>query len=219
MQKIVCSRCVMDNEGDPTITFFKDGTCNYCNYALNRKDKVYFPGESGRLKLESLLKKIKEEGKDKRYDCLMGLSGGLDSSYLAYLGSKWGLRILAVHVDDGFDTDAAKENISRLYSECNNLELVIEKPDSMMLNDLVKAFILAGVPNIAIPQDNILLATIYHFAIKYKLKYFLSGANFALESILQRGNTHNACDSIHIKAIHKRYGEATLNYAESYYVV
>ena len=81
-----CTRCIMDNSSDSTITFDSNGVCNYCTTALSIKDKVYFPNEQGKLKLEELVKKIKKDGKGKKYDCIMGLSGGLDSSYLAYLG-------------------------------------------------------------------------------------------------------------------------------------
>ena len=211
MEKQICNRCVMDNVGDDTISFMEDGTCSYCNYALGRMDEVYFPNEAGRAKLEGMIKRLKEEGRTKQYDCLMGLSGGLDSAYLAYLGAKqWGLRILAVHIDDGFDSPIAQRNIANLCRECN-IQLVNEQPDKAQYMDLIRAFIRAEVPGIAIPQDNILLACLENYVKKYDLKYFLSGANFALESILQRGNTHNASDSIHIRDIHKKFGEGPID--------
>ena len=97
----ICTRCAMDNASDDTIVFDEHGYCNYCTTELKRKDSVYFPNERGQQKLEAMLLKIKQNSKNKPYDCLMGISGGLDSSYLAYLGYKWGLRILAVHIDDG----------------------------------------------------------------------------------------------------------------------
>src|SRR5450759_5066227 len=90
----VCSRCVMDNISDTTIMFEADGTCNYCNDALKAKDTVCFPNENGKKTLDAMIAKIKKEGKGKRYDCLMGISGGLDSSYVALLGHKYGLRVL-----------------------------------------------------------------------------------------------------------------------------
>src|SRR5690606_1395413 len=146
----------------------------------------------------------KEEGKGKEYDCLMGLSGGLDSAYLAYLGAKeWGLRILAVHIDDGFDTEIAKQNIDNLCKKFN-IKLFNEKTDNEQYMDLIKSFIRSGVPAIALPQDNVYQACLKKYAKRYNLKYFLSGANFSLESILQRGNTHVTADKVHIKDIHKR---------------
>lgn len=210
MKKQICTRCVMDNIGDDTIKFENDGTCNYCNYALSRKDSVYYPNDEGKLKLQEMIKLIKEDGKNKEFDCLMGISGGLDSSYLALLGAqKWGLRILAVHIDDGFDTNIAKQNIKKLCDELN-IKLVIERPDKSQYMDLVKGFIRAGVPAIDTPQDNVLLASLNKYSKKHKMKYFLSGANFSLESILQRGNGHYAADKVHILDIHRLYGEVAI---------
>lgn len=210
MAKKVCKRCVMDNIGDNTISFREDGTCNYCNYALSRINDVYFPNSIGKQKLEKIIKKLKKDGENKEYDCLMGLSGGLDSTYLAYLGAeKWGLKILAVHIDDGFNTDSAMENIEKL-SEKLNIKVIIEEPDKAQYMDLIKSFIRSGVPGIDNPQDNILMAYLNKYAIKYDLKYFLSGANFSLESILQRGNAHVAADGVQIKEIHKQFGETKI---------
>ncbi len=210
MKVQICSRCVMDDFFDKTIRFEADGTCNYCNYALSRMDRVYFPNEEGNRKLIELIETIKKDGEEKDYDCLMGISGGLDSSYLAFLGAqKWGLRILAVHVDDGFDTDIAKNNIKNLCAKCG-IKILCYKPDPNQYFDVTRAFIRAGVPNIAIPQDNVLLACLNEFAKEHKMKYFLSGANFALESILQRGNGTVAADGKHIKAIHKVFGDTPL---------
>ncbi len=208
-----CSRCVMDNKSDSTITFDENGFCNYCTSQLKKIGKVYFPNEEGQAILATLVTKIKIDGKGKRYDCLMGLSGGLDSSYLAYLGTKWGLRILAVHIDDGFDTAISKENIRKLVNACK-IEMITVKPNSSQFCALTKAYFLAGVPNLAVPQDNILFAYIYRIARKYGIKYFLSGGNFALESILQQGNTYNAYDIVNIFDIHKKFGNEKINQLE-----
>lgn len=205
-----CTRCVMDNQSDDTISFDQNGFCNYCSNTLKQYKTTYYPNEEGEKKLNILIDRLKKENKNKDYDCLMGLSGGLDSSYLAYLGYKWGLRILAVHIDDGFDTEISKNNLTKL-SEKANLNLIIVKPDSEQFNDLTCAFIRAGVPNIAIPQDNILFANLYMYAKKYDIKYFLSGGNFALESISQVGNTHNAYDCVNIHDIHKKFGRKPIN--------
>jgi len=200
----------MDNYSDKTIRFEADGTCSYCNYALSRMSLAYFPNEEGKRKLEALIETIKKDGKGKDYDCLMGISGGLDSSYLVYLGAKkWGLRIFAVHVDDGFDSDIAKNNIDNLCKKCE-IRLLNYKPDRKQYFDVIRAFIRAGVPNIAIPQDNVLLAYLNKSAKEHGIKYFLSGANFALESILQRGSGTVVADGTHIRAIHRQFGESAL---------
>lgn len=214
MEKVMrCTRCIMDDSSDPTIKFNDKGQCNYCTEALQRMERVYFPDKRGEKKLKELIKLLKREGQGKPYDCMMGISGGLDSSYLAYLGSKWGLRILALHIDDGFDTEISKNNIVKLCEKAN-IRLITIKPDAEQYNALTKAYLKAGVPNIAIPQDNILFANLYKYARKNKIKYFLSGSNFALECILQKGNTHNAYDTVNMKHIHKLFGDKPMNKLE-----
>ena len=207
---IRCTRCIMDNSSDNTITFDENGYCNYCTNALASKDRYYYPNEEGNRRLLFLLDELKKNGEGRDYDCIMGVSGGLDSSYLAYLGYCWGLRILAVHVDDGFDTDISRENIKKLV-EATGIELITLEPDATQFNALTKAYMKAGVPNLAAPQDNVLAASLYGYARKNRIKYFLSGANFSLESILQRGNTHSPYDVVNIRDIHKKYGEKPLD--------
>ena len=202
-----CTRCIMDNSSDKEIVFDENGVCNYCTYNLEKMPKAYFPNEKGQEKLDLMIKRLKEEGKGKEYDCLMGISGGLDSSYLAYLGAaKWGLRIAAVHIDDGYDTEISKQNIKNLCEKAN-IKLITITPDAQQFNQLTKAYMKAGVPNLAAPQDNVLFAFLYDFAKKNKINNFLSGYNFALESILQRGNTYDQYDIVNLKDINKRFGE------------
>lgn len=207
----VCTRCVMSSEGDSTIRFDENGVCNYCTDALARKESIYHPNEIGKANLTRMINELKESGKTKKYDCLMGLSGGLDSSYLAYLGAaKWGLRIAAVHVDDGFDTEISSANIANLCDKAG-VELITIRPDPEQFNDLTKAFMKAGVPNLAIPQDNVLFAALHAFAKKNGISHFLSGGNYALECILQKGNTWDAYDLVNIKDIHKKFGEKPID--------
>ncbi|MCI8375914.1 MAG: N-acetyl sugar amidotransferase [Lachnospiraceae bacterium] len=207
MEKIrVCKRCVMDNSSDKSITFDENGFCNYCTKALSEiNTTVYFPNETGKRKLEEMISKVKKENKDKPYDCIMGLSGGLDSSYLAYLGYTWGLRILAVHIDDGYDTEISKENIRKLCEKAQ-IEMRTVKPDPEQFNALTLAYMRAGVPNLAVPQDNILFAFLYDTVVKEKLKYFLTGGNFALECILQKDHVFNAMDTVNIYDIQRKFG-------------
>ena len=214
MKEIIrCKRCVMDNSSDNTITFDKNGYCNYCTDALSQIGKVYFPNEEGKKRLDILLTEIKEYGKGKPYDCIMGLSGGLDSSYLAYLGYQWGLRILAVHIDDGFDTGISKSNLKKLIGAVH-FDYEVITPDAEQFNDLTLAFMKAGVANLDMPQDNVLFAFLYKNMKKHKIKYFLSGGNFALESILQQGNIHSAYDLVNIKDIHNKYGTRPIDKLE-----
>ena len=200
-----CTRCVMDNASDKAITFNEKGECSYCTRAFNRMPTVYFPNEAGEKKIEEMVALLKKEGEGKDYDCVMGLSGGLDSSYLAYLGYKWGLRILAVHIDDGFDTEISKENIKKLVKAAH-IDLRTIAPDVKQYDALTLAYMRAGVPNIAIPQDNILFAFLYDVVRESGIKYFLAGTNFSLECVLQTGNSHQALDLVNLKDIHKRFG-------------
>jgi N-acetyl sugar amidotransferase len=206
MRQQVCKRCVMDNVGDPFITFDENGYCNYCTDALKAKELRYFPNAYGRRRLEDIFNKIKLDGKNHKYDCMLGLSGGLDSSFVAYIGHQYGLRMLAVHVDDGFDAPETTRNINKIC-DSYNIDLVVEKPNKEQFADVTRAFIRAGVPNIAIPQDNVLFATLYKYAQENKIRYFLNGSNFALESILQKGNSYDASDKVHILDIQRKFGE------------
>jgi len=200
----------MDNVGDPLIKFESDGTCSYCNYAISRMNGVYFPNEIGQRRLEKMINLLKKSGKGKHYDCIMGISGGLDSAYLAYLGSeKWGLRILGIHVDDGFDVPVATQNVNNLFANCH-IALEIIRPNKEQYMNLTRSFLLAGLRGICIPQDNVLVAALFKSAEKYKIRHFLSGANFASESVLQRtGN--NAEGIVHMKAIQKQFGATPID--------
>lgn len=198
----VCKRCVMDTAGDPEITFDADGVCNYCSAALELLGPQKDPNDMS--KLESLFRKIKEDCKDDAFDCLVGVSGGLDSSYIIYLGHKYGLRMLGVHIDDGLDTPVAKKNIENLCREAN-VKLINIQPDPEQYRDLTLSFFKASVPDLAIPQDNLILAALTDAVKQYHLKYLLHGSNFAMESILQSGNSYTAADSVHIRAIQKKF--------------
>lgn len=205
MKIVRCTRCIMDNSSDAGIRFDERGVCNYCTEALRRKVSTYFPNEAGRQKLDKLMDEIKESEKDKPYDCIIGISGGLDSSYLAFIAAKYGIRALAVHIDDGYDTEISKSNIEKLI-EKTGFDYKVITPDEEQFNDLILAFMKAGVPNIAIPQDDILFAFLYDQMKQYHIKYFFSGVNFSLESILQQGNTHQYTDVVHIKEINRLFG-------------
>lgn len=208
---IRCTRCVMDNRSDETIVFDSEGICDYCRNALNNKEKLYFPDATGEKMLQEMLRRLKTKNANKKYDCMMGISGGLDSAYLAYLGAtKWGLRIKAVHIDDGFDEPIAKANIENLCKSCG-IDLEVEKPDAEQFLDLTKAYMKAGVPNIAIPQDNILFEYLYRHAIKNQIHTFISGTNFSLECILQRGNSFDSSDAVNIRDIHRKHGTKPAN--------
>lgn len=112
-----CTRCVMDNASDPTITFDAEGRCNYCTDVLRRMPTEYFPNEEGKRRLDAMVAEIKETCKNDPYDCIVGVSGGIDSSYILYWGWTQGLRMLAVHIDDGLDNPIATENLRKLVEK------------------------------------------------------------------------------------------------------
>lgn len=206
MKKQICSYCVMDNVSDSTIRFNEFGQCNYCRDTIERLPREYFPNETGKRMLEEIVVKMKEETKNDKYNCMVGVSGGIDSSYLLYLGYKYDLRMLAVHIDDGLDTVIAKENIEKLCNKTNT-KLIVVQPDIDEYKDLLLSFFKASVPNLALPQDNILQRALADTAKEYSIKYALSGANFSLECILERGEGVNLNDKVHILDIHKKFGE------------
>lgn len=198
----ICSRCVMDTEGEPSISFDENGVCNYCTQAAERLAALNAPKDFSRV--EACFEAIKEDCKDAPYDCLVGVSGGLDSSYCIYLGHKFGLRMLGVHIDDGLDTALASENIRKLC-EAAHVDLKNIQLDMEQYRDLILSFFKAGVPNLAIPQDNLIQAALIDLVRKHKLKYLLFGGNISMEGVLQTGNSYTAADDVHIRAIQKRF--------------
>ena len=207
-----CTRCVMDNKSDDTIQFDSEGYCNYCNDVLRRIPTEYFTEEGkGGGKLQGIIKRIKTECANDRFDCMLGISGGIDSSYLMYLGHKYGLRMLAVHIDDGLDNPIATRNIKKLI-KATGVKCIVIKPDLKQYADVLYALIKASVSNLAICQDNMIFKAIKDYGQKHHIKYILDGRNFAHECILERSSTGvNSSDSKYIRAVHKRYGRIPIN--------
>ncbi len=205
-----CKRCLMDNASDRTIKFDKNGYCNYCNDIIKRMPKEYFPNEKGKTMLNSIIFKIKEECKNDEYDCLVGLSGGIDSSFILYKGFNYGLRMLAVHIDDGLDNPIAVKNINKLISKTNT-KLINILPNREQYADLLYSLLKASVSNLAIAQDNLIAKALQEYADRHSIKYMLDGSNFAHESILERGDTINSCDRKYINGIQKKFGRIDID--------
>jgi N-acetyl sugar amidotransferase len=204
-----CTRCLMDTS-DPSISFDEKGVCNYCNHFDNVQSKYWYRGEEGKKKLTEIVNKIKAYGKGKEYDCILGLSGGVDSSYLAYLGTQLGLRILAVHVDAGWNSDMAVKNIQSICEKLK-IDLITEVIDWETMQDVQRAFFRARVINQDIPQDHAFFAALYRYAVKNRIKYVLHGGNISTESVLPEGwKGYNALDKTHLKGVFKKYGEKSL---------
>jgi len=206
----ICSRCIMDTS-DPEITFDEDGICNHCKRFDTLLKPRWFPNEEGEKKFRDIVKKIKKDGKNSEYDCVIGLSGGVDSSYLAYLlKTKYPeLRILAIHIDAGWNSELAVHNIENIVKTLD-IDLHTEVINWEEMKDLQLAYFKSQLANQDVPQDHAFFATLYSVADRYKIKYFLSGGNLATESILPSAWGYNAMDAKQLKAVHKRFGKRKL---------
>ena len=204
----ICSSCVMDTT-DPEITFDEQGVCNHCHGFKEVAKNNWFPDQEGEIRLLSLVDQMKKDGQSQEYDCILGLSGGVDSSYLALKLKDWGLRPLVVHVDAGWNSELAVANIESLVKHCN-YDLHTHVVDWEDMRDLHLAYLRAGISNQDVPQDHIFFASLYHFATDNNIRYVISGGNLATEGIFPKSWHGSAMDAINLKAIHKRFGERKL---------
>lgn len=204
----VCSRCIMDTS-DPDITFDEKGVCNHCRAFDEMAAQNWFPGPEGLPKLNAIVAQIKKECAGNEYDCIIGLSGGVDSSYLAYKASQLGLRMLAVHVDGGWNSELAVKNIEVI---CKNLgiDLYTHVVDWEEMKDLQVAFLKSGLSNQDIPQDHAFFAALYNYAVKNNVRYVLNGSNFATEGILPPAWGYDAMDLRLLESVHKTFGRIKL---------
>jgi N-acetyl sugar amidotransferase len=208
---------------DPVITFDSNGNCNHCNSALEIAPSIWFPDEAGEKMLMETAENIRKEGKKKEYDCIIGLSGGIDSSYLTYLAKvKLGLRPLVVHVDCGWNSELAVNNIENITRHLD-IELHTFVVNWEEMKDLQRSFFRASLPDQDIPQDHAIFAALYSFAAKNDIKYIFNGLNYATEIILPSSWGYQAMDLRHLKSVHKHYGERplkdypTVNFVERYF--
>ncbi|MCB0355414.1 MAG: N-acetyl sugar amidotransferase [Bdellovibrionales bacterium] len=205
----VCNNCVMDTT-DPEINFNSDGVCSYCTTFPEYKRRYVPPDVASGKALERLCREIKQANVNgNEYDCLIGLSGGADSSYMAYLVKKMGLKPLAVHFDSGWNSELAVQNIEKIVKSLD-LDLVTHVCDWEEMSDLQLSFFKASLVNCDIPQDHAFVSVLYETAAKFGLKYVLSGHNFATESVLPRKWGYTSDDLLHLKAVHKRFGRKKL---------
>ena len=204
----ICTHCIMDTT-DPEITFDERGVCNHCRNFEEKIKPRWFPNDEGKKKLDTIVAKIKKEGAGKEYDCILGLSGGVDSSYLAYQTKKLGLRPLAIHVDGGWNSELAVKNIEDIVKKLD-IDLYTYVVDWEEMQDLQVAFLRSGVANQDVPQDHAYFAALYNTTISKGIRYVLSGGNLATESILPTAWGYNAMDAHHLKAIHKIFGKRKL---------
>ena len=205
----ICSVCVMsgDTEG---VVIGADGQCDCCKDATARMSSEWWPGEEGERKMAALVRQLKSEGEGKRYDALVGLSGGIDSAYLAHLmAAKHGLRLLAVHVDAGWNSEPAVHNIEKLVNGLG-LDLITYVVEWDEVRDVQRAFLHAGVLNQDFPQDHAFFAILLRIARQQKVKSFLSGVNFPSENLNIPHEGPSSTDGKHVREVHRAFGERPL---------
>tara|TARA_B100001540_G_C15741874_1_gene612666 strand:- start:83 stop:1258 length:1176 start_codon:yes stop_codon:yes gene_type:complete len=201
---MICSTCVLDDDS-ADLTFDQGGVCNYCNDYKVYNDSL--PNLNSRKSaLTDVITQIKKDGRNQKYDCLIGLSGGIDSSFLAYLVVKeYRLRPLAVHFDNGWNTELAVANVNNIV-EGLNLDLKTFVMDWETFKDIQLSYLRASVVDIEVPTDNFIYGTMYRFARENKIKYILSGFNSSTEFIMPKGWNARKDDLANIIDIHKQHG-------------
>ncbi|MBA7576798.1 hypothetical protein ES708_18640 [subsurface metagenome] len=204
----ICAKCIMDTT-DPEIVFDEAGVCNHCRKYVERAKRELYYDEAGEEKLKYIINKIKDEGKKKEYDCLIGVSGGLDSTMVAYTVKKLGLRPLAIHLDNGWDSDIAIDNIKNAVEKLD-IKLKMVRCDWEEFKDLQLSFLRASVANAEIPTDHAIVALLYHTAAEKGIRYIISGGNIVTEAIMPKSWGYDPKDLKQIKGIHKRFGKIKL---------
>ena len=203
-----CTKCVMDTT-DPEITFDERGVCNHCREFEEVTSKRWFPNEDGAKNLKIIYNKMKKENVHKEYDCILGLSGGVDSSYLALKLHEEEIRPLIVHVDGGWNSELAVQNIENIVNYCGwHLHTIVIDWEEM--KDLQLAYLKSGIANQDVPQDHAIFASLYHFATKHGVNYVISGGNISTECIFPNSWNWSAMDADNIHGIHKKYGSIKL---------
>lgn len=205
----ICSNCVMDTS-DPWISFDAQGVCNHCNNYFDYKNNRLGSRADREREIEKLVDHLRKAGKGRDYDCIMGLSGGVDSSYLSWYAVKeLGLRPLIVHVDAGWNSELAVNNIQSLVERLNiDLHTIVIDWDE--IKDLQRAFFRSGLANLDVPQDHAFVASLYREAEKYGIKDILNGGNMQTESILPESWGYDANDARSLAAVHNQFGSRKL---------
>ena len=203
-----CSLTVMDNIADSDISFDVNGVCNYYHDYKAAEEKVV-TGTKGTERLEAIVKVIKEKGKGKKYDCLIGLSGGVDSTYVAYMVKKLGLRPLAVHLDNSWNSELAVKNIENVIHKLS-IDLHTLVVNWQEFKDIQLSYLKASVVDIEVVSDHAILATLYKLAHQYKIGFIISGTNIVTEHIMPPSWIYSKMDFANLKDIHDQFGDVRL---------
>ena len=199
-----CTCCVMDTS-DPQITFNTKGECNLCIEFKSKRILHNYNGSKSDTELKQLIQSMKKSGIGKKYDCIIGLSGGIDSSYVGWIAREHDLRVLAVHMDNGWNSEEAVLNIRNVASKLGiDYESYVLNWDEF--KDIQLAFLKASIPEAETPTDMAIPAAMHKIAAKYNVKYIISGGNFATEGILPKSWHYNAKDLRYFRSIIKQFG-------------
>lgn len=207
----ICTNCIMDTT-DPRIIFDENGVCDYCNNFKENIEPSWHVDARGERELAALAEQIRAEGKGKDFDCIIGLSGGLDSSYTAWIAKeKMGLRPLLFHVDAGWNTDQAVGNIEKLVDGLG-LDLYTEVVNWEEMKDLQVAFLRSGISDQDLPQDASFFSSLYNFARKYNIKHIITGSNFSTECCREpeEWGGYLGIDKWLFGDIHRQFGQRPL---------
>ena len=200
-----CSRCLYD-EKVPSISFDANGMCSYCK--IHDDLAAQYPiGDKGEQRLLALAEEIKKSSRGKKYDCVVGVSGGCDSSYLIYRMVQLGLRPLAAHFDNTWNSPIATQNIYKVLKKLN-VDLDTYVVNNKEYDDIYRSFMLAGVPDIEAPTDIGLASTLYLAAEKHGIEYIIEGHSFRTEGISPLGWLY--MDGKYIKSVHQRFGSVPM---------
>ena len=201
----MCTHCILD-ENIPNIQFDDNGVCNYCKYYDNL-EKQYPLNEKTKTQLNQLIDDIKTKGRKKNYDCIVGVSVGVDSTYTLYLAKKLGLRPLAVHFDNGWNSEIGGSNVKNLIKKCN-VDLYTYTADWEEFKNLQIAFLKASVPDVELLTDKAIVAILYKIAVEKSVKFVITGSNFRTEGIVPRGWTY--WDNRYFKSVIKKFGKTRI---------
>jgi N-acetyl sugar amidotransferase len=204
-----CAISVMDTISDPDITFDSDGVCNYYHEYRKVESEQVFKGAEGRRKLEEAVEAIRKSGSGKSYDCILGLSGGADSSYLALLAKRHGLRPLVVHFDYGWNLELAVNNIQNIVTRLGyDLHTIVMDWEEM--KSLQRSYYRSSVLDLDVPADHMIFGSLYRTAAKYGIKHILSGKNVVTEAVLPRSWNYDKFDLVNLRNIHRRFENTPL---------
>ncbi|MCX8040108.1 MAG: N-acetyl sugar amidotransferase [Planctomycetota bacterium] len=208
-ERRTCTRCVMDTS-DPEIVFDAAGVCHHCHAYDQRLAALPASAEAGQRRLQAMVERLRADARGRPYDCVIGLSGGVDSSFVALLlVRELGLRPLAVHLDNGWDTEIAVHNIERLVAALD-LDLHTVVLDWPSFADLQRAFLLASVPDCEVPTDHAIIAALFATARRFRIRHVVLGTNLRTESHLPRAWSRGHGDWRYIASVHRRHGSMPL---------